>query len=530
MKRFKNYLKEGTMSTEVSTALETVLGTAFESVSTKKPKILKDAMANDKNFKSAKKYWDTGNEAQSLKNLQALGNKIVNQPKSSAPGAGGFEFQKGGNLSKFWTENGGVNNTAKADIILGGKQYSVKNANGAQLMSGKSGESEATAAAASEAFGKADFTDKLIKKIRNLEQVTTKGYYASADNLKRLKQNADKNTTLFMLATALDKELVRYEKELVAYKKEKDKIKKDKRGDARVKKHKLDKLNKEWEKAWPANSTGNKKIGAKFKPAKKGWSQIGTLGSTGKPSLGRDLPKVLAKGKQPKELETKLSAENKAFTDFVDGEFQKSSDDVKKELTKLFKNKNFQKEFCYEAASGKRKFSEGAVQTANYMLSWQPSDEGVHKFKVKTYDMTNSDAKIISLYAAQMSLEVNWKSSSTSGHKGYNLYQNIRLGLGKLIEETDHLQDTLVEDFCELKASLQENTLNEIAFLSKLKGLATKFVASIKELGQRIFNWFKEAFEKISEAAEQGIVALGSLVGFEMDVSTNADKELSISI
>jgi hypothetical protein len=523
MKTFKKFIVEG-MSTEVSTALETVLGTAFEAVSTKKPKILKDAMANDKNFKTAKKYWDTGNTTQSLKNLQVLGQNIMNQPKSSAPGAGGFDFQKGGNLSKFWKANGGVNNTAKADIILGGKQYSVKNADGAQLMSAKGGESEATAAAASEAINKADFTDKLIKKIKNLEQVTTKGYYASADNLKRLKQNADKNTTLFMLATALDKESKRYDKELAQYKKEKAKLKKkkDKKG--------VEKLNKEWLKAWPPGASGNKKIGSKFKPAKKGWSQIGTLGSTGKPSLGRDLPKVLAKGKQPKELETKLSAENKAFTDFVDGEFQKSSDDVKKELNKLFKNKDFEKEFCYEAASGKRKFSEGAVQTANYMLSWQPSDEGVHKFKVKTYDMTKSDAKIISLYAAQMSVEVNWKSSSTSGHKGYNLYQNIRLGLSKLIEETDHLQDTLIEDFCELKTSLQENTLNEIAFLSKLKSLATKFVSSIKELGQRIFNWFKEAFEKISEAAEQGMVALGSLVGFEMDVSTNADKELSIPI
>ena len=46
-----------------------------------------------------------------------------------------------------------------------------------------------------------------------------------------------------------------------------------------------------------------------------------------------------------------------------------------------------------------------------------------------------------------MKLDVNWKSSSTYKHKGYNVYQNIRLGLGKLIEETNHAQDILFEEF-----------------------------------------------------------------------------------
>ena len=76
MKRLKDFLAEG-MSTEVSTALETVLGASYASVSQKDPKILKDAMKSDKNFKTAKKYWDTGNASQSLKNLQVLGKKII---------------------------------------------------------------------------------------------------------------------------------------------------------------------------------------------------------------------------------------------------------------------------------------------------------------------------------------------------------------------------------------------------------------------------------------------------------------------
>ena len=522
MIRFKNFLTEG-MSTEVSTALETVLGASYASVSQNDPQILKDAMKSDKNFKTAKKYWDTGNASQSLKNLQVLGTKI--KKSKAPPGAGGFEFQSGGNLSTFWTDNGGVNNTAKADIILGKFQYSVKNADGAQLMSGKKGESSATAAAAADALGMPKIASGLIKSIQNLETVTTKGYYASADNLKRLKQNADKNTTLFMLATALDKESKRYDKEFAQYKKDKAKLKKkkDKKGE--------EKLDKEWLKAWPPNSSGNKKIGSNFKPAKKGWSKIGTLGSSGKPSLGRDLPKVLKGGKQSKELETKLSKENKAFTNFVNGKFQDNQDEVKSKLEKLFKkNPDFQREFCYEAASGKRKFKDGAVQTADHMLSWAPSDAGVHEFKVSTYAMKNSKAKIVGLYSDQMTLDVNWKSSSTYKHKGYNVYQNVRLGLGKLIEEVDYIQDTLFEEFDQLKNSLQEGTINEGAFFNKLKSMATDFVSTIKELGQRIVNWFKEAIDKIKSAAEEGMVALGSILGFEIEVTTNAVQEISIPI
>ena len=522
MKTYKTFLAEG-MSTEVSTALETVLGASYASVSQKDPKILKDAMASDKNFKTAKKYWDTGNASQSLKNLLVLGTKI--KKSKAPPGAGGFEFQSGGNLSTFWTDNGGVNNTAKADIILGGKQYSVKNANGAQLMSGKKGESSATAAAAADALGMPKIASGLIKSIQNLETVTTKGYYASADNLKRLKQNADKNTTLFMLATALDKESKRYDKEIVKYKKDKAKLKKkkDKKG--------LEKLDKGWLKAWPPGASGNKKIGSNFKPAKTGWSKIGTLGSSGKPSLGRDLPKVLKGGKQSKELETKLSKENKAFTNFVNGKFEDNQNEVKGKLEKLFKkNPDFQLEFCYEAASGKRKFTKGAVQTATHMLSWAPNDAGVHEFKVSTYAMKDSSADIISKYSAQMTLDVNWKSSSTYKHKGYNVYQNVRLGLGKLIEEVDYIQDTLFEEFDQLKNSLQEGTINEGAFFNKLKSMATDFVSTIKELGQRIVNWFKEAIDKIKSAAEEGMVALGSILGFEMEVTTNAVQEISIPI
>ena len=115
------------------------------------------------------------------------------------------------------------------------------------------------------------------------------------------------------------------------------------------------------------------------------------------------------------------------------------------------------------------------------------------------------------------------KSSSTTGHKGYNVYQNIRLGLGQIQEETNYVQDVLIEEYKQLKNSLQEGIINEAGFFSKLKDMSKKFISTIIEFGQRILNWFKEAIEKIKSAASEGIDSLGNVFGFGMDVQTNAD-------
>ena len=252
------------------------------------------------------------------------------------------------------------------------------------------------------------------------------------------------------------------------------------------------------------------------------------MGTTGRPSLGKDHKKVMDKGPHVGDFQTKINVENKAFTDEVDGLFEENAKTVKGQLQKAFENDKFKKEFCYEAASGKQKFVSGASQTADHMLSWAPDDAGVHKFKVSTYDMKDSNTKIIGLYADQMSLDVNWKSGASSGHKGYNIYQNVRLNLGKLMEDTNYAHEVLLEEYNELTQSLNEGVINEVGFLDKIKGVARKFVATIKELAKRILNWFKEAYDKISEAASEGVIALGNVLGLSITVMTNLVQELSI--
>ena len=512
MKSFNQYLL-AEESTEVSTALETVLGVSYESVSKGKPKILKDAMANDKNFKKAKAYWDTGQPTKDLKNLQTFGQNIIT---AGAPVGGAFDFQEKGSLTSFWKENGGSNVTSKTDITLGGNQYSVKNADGAQLMSGKKGESTATAVAAAKEvnpnFENSDIVKTLVASIEKMQTVTTEGYYASAGNLQRLKDDAGKHKNLYDLAVASQKELDKFDKEFADLKKAKTAAKRDKA--------KIKKLEDDFAKLWPPYGKGQRGWKASTGRA-KGWGGVGELTKSGRPTLGRDLGKVLDKGKQPKELQTKLSAANKVFTSKVDGEFKKNAKAVWDNLNAVFSSSGqYKLEFVNEAATGNYKFGAGSKQAAHHMLSWSPAGN-VAEFEIHMYDLKSqgSSSPIIAKYAKQMNLEVNWKSSSTHKHKGYNVYQNIRIGMGKLMEETDHEYNMLYEEYDKLTEQLDEGTLAEWKFFDKVKDMATNFVATIKELASKILDFFKEAVEKIKNAAKDGIQALGAVLGFEMDVN-----------
>ena len=209
MESFREYLVEE--STAVSTALETVLGVAYQAAFQKTPKKQKEVLkagiaANAKDFNVTKKY-HTYNE----KNLLIFGKKIVSQ----IHGNGAFETQTGGALTAEWKLWGGVNNTSKTDIVVGGKNCSVKNANGAQLMSAKKGEAQATTNAAAIMAGLSNRAQAdIIGALEKLEQQTTVGYYASVEHLKILKSKGAAGQTLFDYAT---QEKQQYEKDLAAW-------------------------------------------------------------------------------------------------------------------------------------------------------------------------------------------------------------------------------------------------------------------------------------------------------------------------
>lgn len=471
MESFKEYLVEE--STAVSTALETVLGVAYQAAFQKTPKKQKEVLkagiaSNAKDFNVTKKY-HTYNE----KNLLIFGKKIVSQ----IHGNGSFETQTGGVLTADWKLWGGVNNTSKTDIVVGGKNCSVKNANGAQLMSAKKGEAQATTNAAAIMAGLSNRAQaNIIGALEKLEQQTTVGYYASVEHLKILKSKGAAGQTLFDYAT---QEKRQYEKDLAA-----------------------------WE--------------AQDKPLKKD-----------KPK--KPIESILKIADNPEKAalqSTVISDVNKTFLKNIETKFQQNANEALNILQDTFKkDANFKLAFVYEAASGRYKFGKNAVQTANYMLCWKPSPSGVQDFKIKVHSLGKGvRSPIVKEYAGKIDVQVNWKSSSTSKHLGYNAYQNLRLGVKEVTEKQKEQANEHYSEVYQYRQQLNEGLLDEFAFWDKVKELTSKFVEKAKALWRSFIVMFRVAIQKIKAAAQEGLEALSNVLGFEMTTYTNADRDIKIRI
>ena len=471
MESFREYLAEE--STAVSTALETVLGVAYQAAFQKTPKKQKEVLkagiaANAKDFNVTKKY-HTYNE----KNILIFGNKIVSQ----IHGNGAFETQTGGALTADWKLWGGVNNTSKTDIVVGGKNCSVKNANGAQLMSAKKGEAQATTNAAAIMGGLSNRAQaNIIGSLEKLEQQTTVGYYASVEHLKILKSKGTAGQTLFDYAT---QEKQQYEKDLAAWEADPKALKKD-------------------------------------KPKKPIESILKIADNPEKASL----------------QSTVIDDVNKTFLKNIETKFQQNANDALNILQDTFKkDANFKLAFVYEAASGRYKFGKNAVQTANYMLCWKPSSSGVQDFKIKVHSLGKGvRSPIVKEYAGKIDVQVNWKSSSTSKHLGYNAYQNLRLGVKEVTAKQKEQANEHYSEVYQYRQQLNEGLLDEFAFWDKVKELTSKFVEKAKALWRSFIDMFRVAIQKIKAAAQEGLEALSNVLGFEMTTHTNADQNIRIRI
>lgn len=538
MQTFKQHLAEA-VSTEVSTALETVLGACFKAASqnstAKGEDVLKGYM-NDKSgpFEKAKKYWASDYSKypitddsvwkkdktvkKDLWRLMQFGTKV-----KDAVGVGGdFKGQKKGTITKEWAEWSGKKkadktpskDVSKTDIILGTKKCSVKNADGAQLMSGKKGESKATVEAASKS--KTLLSDKLLQdiydSIEKLEEKTTSGYYASMDNLQQLSANKDFKKFID-LALAVEKERIEYDAELLALRDAGDTV----------------------------NVAVAKLTAGKWNP--KDWKGPGTLNSDGRPSLTQGMQTAIDNQKNIKDKITTLSAKtttpapgdtkletNQEFIDRVNKDLNKNAGDLLDFLQKAFKTDSaFKYAFVFEAATGDQKFGK-IPQRADSMLCWAPKGT-IDKFKVEFYGNLSVSSDIIKKYANSMDLQVNWKSSSSSNHLNYNMYQSIRASVSDARIKAQEAQQQNNEEYLHLTQQLNEGYLPEWKFWDKVKELATSFFEKVKELWNKVVIIFKEAVEKIKSAAADGIEALSNLLGFEMEVTdTLRNQTLKVRI
>ena len=460
-------------SEKFSTAMENVIGACYEAAS--QPANQKEAKMNDliKKFKKDFNNTSTVHKGDDqVKNCLAFGEKI----KNALPGKGDGKFavQTKGTITAFWKDKGGKNNTSKTDIVIGGYKCSVKNADGAQLMSAKSGESIATAEAAAEEINgtknpiPAKTLSGLTAAMDELAQFTSEGYYASMDNLRALKEKGQGKT----LIKYLEKKQKDYEKDL-----------------------------EKWE-----NSGGLKKD----KP--KG------LTATEK--------KILANKEKASEYKTVLKGINAEFMENVDGIFKQNQDKVKKLLIKAFDTKgDYKLAFVHEAATGKRKFGTDTVQYADYLLSWRKKSN-IADFDVDVESVGKRTDSLIKKYAKQIDLQVNWKSSSTTKHDGYNLYQNVRLGVKSAQSKVEKQEESFHQKIDEYQMQLNEGLITEFALWDKIKELTQKFMENIKGIWNGIKKYLQQVFEKIKEFASEGIEAFSNALGFEIETNEPLEGKL----
>ena len=217
-----------------------------------------------------------------------FGRKIKTAVKES----GDFKGQKKGTITKEWAEWSGkikadktpAKDVSKTDIILGTKKCSVKNADGAQLMSGKKGESKATVEAAAKSKNRLDnaFLQQILREIADLEEKTTSGYYASMDNLQQLSANKDFKKFID-LALAVEAERIEYDAELQDLRDNGDTV----------------------------NKAVAKLTAGKWNPDK--WNGPGSLNSDGRPSLTSGMSDAIANRKNIVDNESKKNTPSIEF-------------------------------------------------------------------------------------------------------------------------------------------------------------------------------------------------------------------------
>ena len=474
--KVQSFLTEASASTKFSTAMEDVIGACYMAASVP----IKKQEAEMRKLK--RKFSGSFKDTKKVHNDDIQKCLIFGRKIRTAIGVGGkYEKQKSGVVTAQWTEwSGGKKgkDTSKTDIVLGGIQCSVKNAAGAQLMSGAAEESKATAEAAAVAINgtKNPLPAKTLSGIKaamdELESFTSDGYYASMENLRKLKEAGHDGTLISLLQ-----------------KKQKD-----------------------------------------YKADYAKWKKSGGLKKDMPKDLSATEKKILANKDKAKEYKTILKDENAEFMEKVDTIFLDNQNKLKKLLEGAFNTKgDYKLAFVHEAATGRAKFGTDAVQYATHVLSWAPTNS-LDTFKVSVDSIESRKSSIIKKYAGQIDLQVNWKSSSISNHKGYNMYQNVRLGIKSAQKDAEKLEESYHNKIDEYQIQLNEGLITEFALWDKIKDLTQKFISKVREIWSGIVDYMRKIFDKIMEFVKEGIQAISNALGFDFDVEDSLRNNSSLKL
>jgi len=477
-----------------------------------------------------------------------------------------------GNLSTFWTKNGGSNATPKTDIFLNAKSgdISLKQlASGSQLMSAAAGEAEATFAAAAkhDAENSGVVDSKLVQNIlkalkerivfgSDIEKEIKKQdgknrYFGSGDTQDGFRALAIANNVLFWPNPSkkniegfakfaditgksnifskvnfkfLDKKgkLIKRVKpllmggafpdEIVNIINQQDLLKTGKN----IAKRGVwnGKNNTFVGKVIEVNTTEKKfeKLKAAVKKGSKKGSKWTTIQSTGS---NIQFDKLLSKND--------LKLVSKEANDLIGGtaaaivRLQSQNIDLTKELNEWINgNPVFKEWFVFEAATGQAKFSNELAR-ANWMVEWDFSGN-TEAYKIKTD--SGQPTKVIKKAAKDVKFDVNFKTGGSTSQYAKSAVRGSNFKPeGKEFHITNMTFNEYVEqhidEYLYSKQYLDE-MFNIKQLIKKGKDYVKSAVESMKNTVINIINNIIDGLKTILEKISNGLIGLMEFFGIEL--------------
>jgi hypothetical protein len=232
----------------------------------------------------------------------------------------------------------------------------------------------------------------------------------------------------------------------------------------------------------------------------------------------------------PKTKEKKPNASDEIYNEIVKA--WENSKELTKELTMFFeKNSEFKQFFCYEAATGNKKFSDRNA-VANMLVEFDPGNKKIGQF------LKITGPESLSGIASKTTFKVSFKSSSGKAGlvlRGEMKKMNERFKT-KTLKQIIHeavFKETHKTKLPLLTEGKNIELLNEWEILDKIKksvGSKLSAVASFaKELFNTITNAIKNSFEKIKKYGKRMIDGILEFLGFEVDkVSVSGSGSFNI--
>jgi hypothetical protein len=207
----------------------------------------------------------------------------------------------------------------------------------------------------------------------------------------------------------------------------------------------------------------------------------------------------------PKKLKSEINKSAKKILDKATAANTK----LQKELDKAFSaNPAFKKAFVFEAMTGEQKFGRKSPAEANYVIAF--NNDFTH---VKIEDISKLSSPMVAKVADLTKLVIGFKSVSykKNGEKaGYTFFSSVRLILKDLVAKQEDLNEII-----------DNNQLNEIDILNKIK----QFFSYLYEKFNKLIDFISNGIKKIEELLKEGLEKVLDFLGYEMEVDVNCTED-----